>query len=491
MKVDVSLPQSPFIHIDGFDEKYEVLEGWAQNLQRSTPIHLWIHNEHQTMPIKVICSHYRPDLKKAGYANHFSFRLSIDSLPKSWQVKDIKTNLYFSFSKVLVRNESTPKIQLPPILNDKNSMRLNYIENYNYYFSEKARPACRSMQLFGGYYRHWYFNKYIQSSSERQPWGFTPELRALSSSSITHHPLNPYTQICPVTWLGQLFENPFSEPPRYIEESKDLYELLWSIKNKTYQPEDLKPQWRQYLIDKVMSSYTSNKVSVIIPTWNRKDIIVKAINSALHQTISPFEIIVIDDGSTDKTIDHIKSYFPTAIDENTIKLIRQHHEGVSTARNSAMSVAKGTWFAYLDSDNSWHCDHLLINLFSALYNKDCPAIVYSGRAYYGSRISGLNERVSNFCGNKILEGNFIDLNCMIHHRDLYVNYGGFNTSLDRLVDWELILRYSKYQPTKKILPVNISTVNYWQLPNIMASISSTESIEIAKARIKAIHDIKL
>ena len=90
-----------------------------------------------------------------------------------------------------------------------------------------------------------------------------------------------------------------------------------------------------------------NSISVIIPVYNRYNLIDRAIKSVLQQTRPPDEIIVIDDGSTDGTDMIIKKNYPDII------LLQQKNRGVSCARNNGIKNAKGTWITLLDSDDEW------------------------------------------------------------------------------------------------------------------------------------------
>ena len=92
--------------------------------------------------------------------------------------------------------------------------------------------------------------------------------------------------------------------------------------------------------------------SVIIPAYNRANSIERAINSVLEQTYSNFEIIVVDDGSTDNTKNIV-----SAVNDSRVKYVYQNNKGVCAARNHGTSIALGTYFVFLDSDdyveNSW------------------------------------------------------------------------------------------------------------------------------------------
>ena len=93
-------------------------------------------------------------------------------------------------------------------------------------------------------------------------------------------------------------------------------------------------------------------VSVIIPTYNRKNLLKRALNSVSSQTYVPHEIIVVDDGSSDGTKDWVSERFPY------VRYIYQDNSGVSSARNAGIKEAKGSWIAFLDSDDEWMPDKL-------------------------------------------------------------------------------------------------------------------------------------
>ncbi len=89
------------------------------------------------------------------------------------------------------------------------------------------------------------------------------------------------------------------------------------------------------------------KVSVIIPTYNRAHTILRAVNSVIKQSYKAFEIIVVNDGSTDETLKVLHPY------HKDIKIISQTNKGVSSARNTGIRSAVGDWIALLDSDDEW------------------------------------------------------------------------------------------------------------------------------------------
>ena len=90
------------------------------------------------------------------------------------------------------------------------------------------------------------------------------------------------------------------------------------------------------------------EVSAIIPTYNRRELVTRAIDSVLSQTWGVDEIVVVDDGSTDGTEAHLRERYG-----DRIRYVWQANAGVSAARNHGMSIAQGRYFALLDSDEEW------------------------------------------------------------------------------------------------------------------------------------------
>ncbi|HUO36169.1 MAG TPA: glycosyltransferase family A protein, partial [Candidatus Acidoferrum sp.] len=95
------------------------------------------------------------------------------------------------------------------------------------------------------------------------------------------------------------------------------------------------------------------KVSVVIPTYNRAKKVRGAIDSALGQTISDLEVIVVDDGSSDNTAKVLQEAYGTRI-----RYFAQQNQGASAARNKGMAEARGEWIAFLDSDDFWEKEKL-------------------------------------------------------------------------------------------------------------------------------------
>lgn len=208
------------------------------------------------------------------------------------------------------------------------------------------------------------------------------------------------------------------------------------------------------LVERYRQRKQTMLVSVIMPTWNRRQIIKRAVDSVMSQSYGNFELIVSDDGSTDGTEEFIRREYGNS---PCLIYIRGNHRGVSHARNSALDRARGQLVAYLDSDNQWNPNYLMV-MANAL--TDAPG---KTSAYCGLRL--INEiqgtkftRLSGYDRAALIERNFIDMNIFMHDRELRQRYGGFAHDLEPLEDWELILRYTRDVPP---LVVECCLANYY------------------------------
>lgn len=183
-------------------------------------------------------------------------------------------------------------------------------------------------------------------------------------------------------------------------------------------------------------------VSVVMPTYNRREIISDAIDSVLEQSFKRFELLIIDDGSSDDTDLFIESKYKKYLENGQIRYLTGNHQGVSAARNIGLDASEGNIIAYLDSDNQWDLRYLEIML-SALDENDSFNCLYCDVMIH-NRVTKREYVLGRHYDRKdLLDENFIDLNCFMHDRVLYDEKGGFDESLTRLVDWDLIIRYTE------------------------------------------------
>jgi glycosyltransferase involved in cell wall biosynthesis len=225
---------------------------------------------------------------------------------------------------------------------------------------------------------------------------------------------------------------------------------------------------------------TSPAFSVIMPVWNRAGIVTRAIRSVILQDFPDYELIIVDDGSTDRLENAVMPYL-----EDRIRFCRIPHQGVGSARNHGLRLARGEFIAYLDSDNTWY-PAFLSRMHAALTSgteKRCAAYCRFNQYHrlpvldipFIWRING-----EPFSFKKLLEKNYIDINTFVHNRDCIENTGYWDENLKRLVDWDFIIRFtSRYEP---VYVPEILVDYYYQI--FENSISSKEPLEPAMAAVR-------
>lgn len=176
-------------------------------------------------------------------------------------------------------------------------------------------------------------------------------------------------------------------------------------------------------------------ISVIMPAYNRAHSIGCAIASVQAQTYSAWELIIVDDGSSDRTLEVVDEY----ANDRRIRSFRQAHAGHGAARNRALCESRGEIIAYLDSDNTWYPRYLerVARTLAAAPEADSVYLAQLVRGRVTAYVRGLP-----FDRKRLERANYIDLSVFAHRRRLLEAFGGFDESLTRLVDWDLILRYT-------------------------------------------------
>lgn len=186
-------------------------------------------------------------------------------------------------------------------------------------------------------------------------------------------------------------------------------------------------------------------ISVIIPTYNAEKTIGKTIASVLNQTYPHFEILIINDGSTDATLDVI-SHIP----DPRIKIFSYPNKGLSPSRNRGIQQASGDYIALLDADDLWTPDKLADQLHALEQHPDA-AVAYSWTDYIDSQDQLLHQGFyTKANGNvylKLLLTNFLEngSNPLICKWAL-AEVGEFDCSLSNASDWEMWLRLAARYP---------------------------------------------
>lgn len=225
------------------------------------------------------------------------------------------------------------------------------------------------------------------------------------------------------------------------------------------------------------------KFSLILPTYNRGYCIERAIQSVLYQTYDGYELIIVDDGSTDDTERLISERYAKELASGRIRYFKQEeNRGVCHSRNIGLAAAKNDWIGYIDSDNT-------INRTFLITFVDAMKAYPKAKAFYANwknreRGTKGSWHEGAFSYDELLGRNYIDLGVYVHHRDCYCALGGFDEELRRLVDWDLILRYSKKYP-----PVSLAgTVMSYNDADSKDRITHKECLRAAMNRIQEKHN---
>ncbi len=184
-------------------------------------------------------------------------------------------------------------------------------------------------------------------------------------------------------------------------------------------------------------------VSVIIPTFNRADLVCQAIDSVLSQTEKVDEIFVMDDGSTDDTPARLHAF------GETISIITQSNRGISSARNVGIQSAQCEWLTFLDSDDLWKPTKLEKQKEFLIKNPEYQ-ICYTDEEWRKNdtwvNAKKVHHKVGGWIYDNCLPRCIISASSVLLHRRLFDDFGLFDENLPACEDYDLWLRLSSHIP---------------------------------------------
>ena len=194
------------------------------------------------------------------------------------------------------------------------------------------------------------------------------------------------------------------------------------------------------------------RVSVVMPAWNRVGSIRMAVESVLRQTFTDFELLVVDDGSTDGTMDALSD----VTDPRLRCLANPRNMGASAARNTGIHAARGEWVAFQDSDDEWLPRKLELQM-ARLAGAGAEVVAcYTGMAIVGlpegdrdrrttlRYIPGPKElQVEGTLREALLARSFISTQMLMARRTALLDIGGFDEALQALEDWDCAIRLAQ------------------------------------------------
>jgi len=230
-------------------------------------------------------------------------------------------------------------------------------------------------------------------------------------------------------------------------------------------------------------NYSPGVVSIIIPVYNAQDYLEECLDSALNQTYDKIEIITVNDGSKDNSLDILKKY------SNKIKIISKKNGGTASALNLGIKNMSGEWFKWLSADDVLYPNAVKELIDEAKLLPDKRYILYSNYDIidaHGKIIDKVTEPNYNeldfFSMNVILLDHFIgNGTTSLIHESIIDEFGMFNETIGYKEDYELWLRYNVlYNCGLHLVPKNLAKyrVHQKQLTkeNISISLSQTNAI---------------
>jgi len=192
-------------------------------------------------------------------------------------------------------------------------------------------------------------------------------------------------------------------------------------------------------VSKIEKKQKKPLISVIIPTYNRGWIIKEAIDSVLSQDYRDFELIIVDDGSTDNTLEILNAY------QDDITVLRQNNHGVSAARNWGITAASGRFIAFLDSDDLWLPQKLFRQV--EFFNKNPDAQICQTEETWirkGVRVNPKkrHKKLWGMIFEQSLALCLVSPSAVMIRRSLFDEVGVFDEKLPVCEDYDLWLRIS-------------------------------------------------
>lgn len=227
------------------------------------------------------------------------------------------------------------------------------------------------------------------------------------------------------------------------------------------------------------------KVSIIIPNYNYARYLSDAIESALNQSYKPIEVIVVNNGSTDNSLEILKHF------ENRIRVIDQANLGQSGARNSGLNHAQGDYIAFLDADDYWHPEKIekQVKLL-----RDNTRLVYCGIERFSTAKRKITSKVKPIfrgnCSEYFLTEPAVSIvlsgeSTAIFSRTLINQVGNFDGNLNSVAGWDFFRRCSRFSDFD-FVPESLT---YYRVHNANMSNSNMNNIaDIRKAYAKLFAD---
>ncbi len=185
-------------------------------------------------------------------------------------------------------------------------------------------------------------------------------------------------------------------------------------------------------------------ISIVIPTYNRCETLARAIASVCNQTFRDWELLVVDDGSTDESCKIVQQFH-----DHCIRYVSQQHQGVSRARNTGIEQTRFPWITFLDSDDYWHPTKLQRQL-EKLETSPHYQVIYTDEIWirHGkwANPKKIHRKYSGWIYHHCLPRCIISPSSVLLHRKVVEEDGLFDEAFSVCEDYELWLRISSHRP---------------------------------------------
>ena len=192
----------------------------------------------------------------------------------------------------------------------------------------------------------------------------------------------------------------------------------------------------------------NNRISVVMPSYNVATFITRTLDTIYNQTVLPYEVVIVDDGSTDNSVEIINDYVESHRDRfDNLVLFQQENAGAGAARNKAIELATGEWIAFLDSDDIWDPTKIEAVIRVMEEHPDITMIAHdeyraNEENFEDKELCSLHElyHEDKDLFTQVYKGNMFSTSCMVIRKDVIVQAGGFDATLRSAQDYDLWIR---------------------------------------------------
>lgn len=184
------------------------------------------------------------------------------------------------------------------------------------------------------------------------------------------------------------------------------------------------------------------KISIITPTFNSEKTIIRNLESVINQTYKNFEHIIVDNLSSDSTIDKVRKFYSNSLADNKLKVISEKDDGISDAFNKGIKASTGEAIAILNSDDEYYDNQVFENVAGIFKN---PGIFFvHGDVFFNDPLYGSNIRKPLLC--PVTTAMPYNHPTMFFRKKVYEKYGLYDLSYKYAMDYEFVIRLEKVLP---------------------------------------------